>query len=185
MMTELSLNVLDIAQNSIAARASLIKITVSINTKEDTLTIIIWDNGCGMEEDLLNKVVDPFYTSRTTRKVGLGIPFFKYSAEITGGRFHITSEVGNGTTISGIYQLSHIDRMPLGDMVSTIHTLITFNQDIDFIYDYEVNDKSFQLDTREIREILGDIPFHVAEVSNYIKEYLIENTLIVNDEKHY
>lgn len=185
MMTELSLHVLDIAQNSITAKASQIKITISINSMEDTLSINIWDNGCGMEEDVVSKVVDPFYTTRTTRKVGLGIPFFKQSAEITGGSFHIASQKGIGTTITAIYCLSHIDRMPLGDMVSTIHTLITLNQHIDFIYRYEVNNKFFELDTLEFREILGDIPFHIAEVSTYIKEYLTENTLNVNNGQHY
>jgi len=185
MMTELSLHVLDIAQNSIVAKATQIKIYVSIKTKEDTLSINIWDNGCGMEKEVLSKVIDPFYTTRTTRKVGLGIPFFKQSAEITGGSFDITSEKGVGTTITAKYGLSHIDRMPLGDMVSTIHTLITLNQNIDFIYVYEVNDISIEIDTLVLREILGDIPFHIAEVSNYIKEYLTENTLIVNNGQHY
>lgn len=175
MMTEISLNVLDVAENSIRANASLIEVTVAADRKLDTLTIMIKDNGCGMSETQVKNVIDPFFTTRTTRKVGLGIPFFKYAAESTGGSFSIESEKEIGTTVTAVFLLTHIDRMPLGDMTSTMHTLITFNTHIDFLYKYSLDDNRFTLDTREFRQILGDVPFNAPEISTYIKEYLIEN----------
>jgi len=175
MMTEISLNVLDVANNSIRANASLIEITVCVNSKLDVLTVTITDNGCGMTQEQISHVEDPFFTTRTTRKVGLGVPFFKFAALSTGGSFQISSEPGIGTKVVAVFGLSHIDRMPLGDMCSTIRTLITMNTQIDFLYIYEFNGNRFQLDTREFREILGDVPFQVPEVSAYIKEYLEEN----------
>ena len=175
MMPELSLNILDIAQNSIRANAKLIQIIVTADTQKDILHISIVDDGCGMTQEQINCVTDPFFTTRTTRKVGLGIPFFQCAATATGGNFSITSTLGVGTKVNADFVLTHIDRMPLGDMTSTIHTLITMNSDIDFLYTYTIDEKSFTLDTRELRNILGDVPFHVPEVSNYIKEYLSEN----------
>jgi anti-sigma regulatory factor (Ser/Thr protein kinase) len=175
MMTEISLNVLDIVQNSIRANADLIQICVTISSEQDTLTITITDNGSGMSEEQLIKVLDPFYTTRTTRSIGLGIPFFKQAAESTGGEFKVTSDLGVGTLVRAVFKLSHIDRMPLGDMTSTIHALITLNTNIDFLYIYTVDEKNFTLDTREFREILGDVSFSDFEVSSYIREYLREN----------
>lgn len=179
-MTEISLNVLDIANNSIRAEASLIEIIIQIQRDMDKLTIIIADNGCGMTKTQIEKVEDPFFTTRTTRKVGLGVPFFKMAAESTGGSFRIESTPGVGTTVTAVFGLSHIDRMPLGDMNSTMHTLITLNTQIDFLYRYVFDDKEFTLDTREFREILNDVPLNSPEVSAYIKEYLQENQLEVD-----
>lgn len=184
MMPELSLNILDVVQNSISAGASLINITVQVSYSDDTLTITISDNGCGMTKDILEKVNDPFFTTRTTRNVGLGIPFLSYAAKSTGGTFSIQSTLGKGTKVTAIFGLSHIDRMPLGDMVSTIHALITLNTHIDFIYTYEVNQKSFTLNTKQMREILGNVPFSHPEVSGYIKDFLKENQSEV-DEGNY
>jgi hypothetical protein len=181
MMTELSLNVLDIVNNSIRANADLIEITVQINNDTDQLIISITDNGCGMTKEQLSKVEDPFYTTRTTRGVGLGVPFFKMAALSTGGDFTILSTPGIGTKVRAAFGLSHIDRMPLGDMNSTMHTLITMNTNIDFLYTYQIDDRSFHLDTREFREILGEVPFHSPEISAYIKEYLYENQKEVDE----
>jgi len=175
MMTELSLNVLDIANNSIRANANLIEIKILINRESDTLTITIADNGCGMTEEQLKKVEDPFFTTRTTRNVGLGVPFYKMAALSTGGTFSILSTPSVGTTVKTVFGLSHIDRMPLGDMNSTMHTLITLNTQIDFLYTYDLDGKCFTLDTREFREILNDVPLDSPEVSAYIKDYLKEN----------
>ena len=179
-MTEISLNVLDIANNSIRAEASLIEIIIQIQRDLDKLTIIIADNGCGMTKAQIEKVEDPFFTTRTTRKVGLGVPFFKMAAESTGGSFRIESTPGVGTTVTAVFGLSHIDRMPLGDINSTMHTLITLNTQIDFLYHYIFDDKEFTLDTREFRQILTDVPLNSPEVSAYIKEYLQENQLEVD-----
>lgn len=183
-MTELSLNILDIANNSIRAGAQLIEIEVRINRKDDTLSIQIADNGCGLSKEQLANVEDPFFTTRTTRTVGLGIPFFKQEALDTGGSFHIKSDPGIGTTVTGIFGLSHIDRMPLGDINSTIYTLIITNTTIDFMYSYELDASSFNLDTRIMRDILCDIPFHSPQVAIFIKDYLKENQDIVDDGYH-
>lgn len=175
MMTEISLNILDIVQNSICAGADRILISVKADTKKDRLYIIISDNGSGMDTDQLQKVEDPFFTTRTSRKVGLGVPFFKYSAESTGGKFEINSELGTGTILNAEFVISHIDRMPLGDITSTMHLLITSNCAIDFIYTYEIDGREFCLDTTKLREILEDVPFSEPEVSDFIREYLAEN----------
>lgn len=180
MMTEISLNVLDVAENCIRADASLVEITCTVDTASDRLTVIIKDNGCGMSREKLAAVTDPFFTTRTTRRVGLGVSFFKLSAELTGGSFGIESQEGVGTTVTAVYVISSIDRMPLGDMPSTIHSLVTLNMSVDFVYTYSVDGSSFTLDTREFREILGDVPFDSFEVSAYIKEYLEENTAAVS-----
>ena len=174
-MPEISLNILDVAENSVRAQASLIEITVSVQPEEDTLTVTVKDDGCGMTPEQAAQVQDPFFTTRTTRKVGLGVPFFKQAAESTGGSFRIDSAKGKGTVVEAVFGLSHIDRMPLGDISSTIHTLIVFNSQIDLKYTYIYRDRSFVLDTREMREMLGDISFAEKEVSDFILEYLETN----------
>ena len=176
-MTELSLHVLDVAENSARAGASLISITLDTDESLDRLVITIEDNGCGMSEEQVRLVTDPFYTSRTTRKVGLGVPLFQYAAECTGGSFSICSKEGLGTTVTAVFVLSHIERMPLGDISATIQTLITCHPEIDFVYLYRYNGREFTLDTRELRNILGDISFQEPEVSAFITEYLTENKL--------
>lgn len=173
-MSELSLNVLDITQNSVKAGAGLIEISVSINA--DVMIIEIIDDGCGMSDEQLKAAVDPFYTTRTTRSVGLGISFFKQAAEMTGGRFCITSEVGIGTRVKAEFVLGHIDRLPLGDMNATVETLILCNPDINFVYRYRVCETEFTLSTSAIREIMEDIPLNAPEVTNFIKDFLRENT---------
>ena len=180
MLPEISLNILDIAQNSISADASYIEIKLDTDTKANRLTVTVKDDGKGMSESAVKAVTDPFFTTRTTRSVGLGIPFFKQAAECTGGSFSITSREGEGTCVKALFCTDHIDCMPLGDVNATIHSLITMNETIDFYYEYKVDDASFYLDTREMREILGDVPFHTAEVSGFLKEYLEENETEVN-----
>lgn len=175
-MQELSLNVLDIVQNSISAGASVIEITVRESIVSDTLYIGVKDNGSGMTKEQLEKVIDPFYTTRTTRRIGFGVPFFKMSAEMTGGSFTINSTLGEGTIIEATYTHSHIDRMPLGDINGTVLTLIQLNPDIDFVYSYSYEENSFTADTREFRQVLGDIPLSSPEVLEFIRAYLGENT---------
>jgi anti-sigma regulatory factor (Ser/Thr protein kinase) len=180
MMTELSLNILDVAGNSVRAKASLIEISVIIDRQKDTLTIQISDNGCGMDDEQLKRASDPFFTTRTVRNVGLGLPFMKQAAEGTGGSFEIDSEPGKGTIVTAVFGLSHIDRMPLGDMTETIYVLITANPDIDFIYTYKLDEACFSLDTRELRNILGDVPLNTGEVASFLKDYLQENQSYVS-----
>lgn len=177
MMTEISLNILDVAENSTRAQASLVTIEVTADFPGDRLTVTIDDDGCGMTPEQVEQVTDPFFTSRTTRKVGLGVPFFKLAAESTGGSFSIVSQPGAGTRVTAVFVLSHIDRMPLGDISTTIHTLVVYHPETDFVYRYQYNDRSFTLDTREFRQVLGDIPFDTPDISAYIMEYLNENKL--------
>lgn len=175
MMTEISLHILEAAENSARADASLISILVWVDTENDRLTTVIADDGCGMTKDEVTKVTDPFFTTRKTRQVGLGIPFLKYAAECTGGEFSVQSKPEQGTSVTAVFLLSHIDCMPLGDINGTIETLITCHPDKDFLYTYRYNNSSFELDTRNFRKILGDIPFDEPEIYSFIKEYLREN----------
>lgn len=177
-MQEISLNILDIAQNSIRAGASLIKISVEENLTEDRLTFIVEDNGCGMDEEMLKKVSDPFVTTRTTRKVGLGISLLKASAQQTGGDVKIESEKGKGTLLRADFSYSHIDRQPLGDMAAVMMSLISMNPDIDFFYTHTYNEKEFTLDTRELRKILGEeVKLSEISVAQWIGEYINENLM--------
>lgn len=173
-MRELSLNVMDVVQNSISAKASLIEI--SQKQTGESLEISISDNGCGMTAEQVESVTNPFFTTRTTRSIGLGVPLFKMSCEQTGGSFSIESEKGKGTKTSARYVTSHIDMTPVGDMNETILLLIIGNPDIDFVYSHELDGKSFTLDTRELREVLGeDVPLSDPDVAVWIRENLAES----------
>ena len=178
-MRELSLNILDIAQNSISAGAPLITIEVSENTTDHTLLIGIYDNGKGMTEEQVKSVIDPFFTTRTTRKVGMGIPLFKMAAEQTGGSLEIKSELGVGTEVKAYFKTDSVDFTPLGDVASTIQMLITMNTDRDFVYKHIVDGKEFVCDTREIKAILGDVPLDSYEISQWILEFIKENTEVL------
>ena len=142
-MRELSLNILDIAQNSLSAGAGLVTLTVDEDSGADSLTLRVEDDGRGMDADTLQRIRDPFYTTRTTRKVGMGIPLFRMAAEMTGGSLDIVSEPGKGTAVTASFSLSHIDRMPLGDMAGTVTALIRLNPGVDFVYRHTVDGRSF------------------------------------------
>ena len=175
-MRELSLNILDIAQNSIAAGASLTEIVVAENTREKTLLIGIYDNGKGMTEEQVRNVQDPFFTTRTTRKVGMGIPLFKMAAEQTGGSFTIASEVGVGTRVEARFKTDSIDFTPLGDMSSTITTIVCMNEDKDFIYIRSVDDEKFEFSSAEIKAILDGVPLSEPSVMSWVEGYITEHT---------
>lgn len=174
-MTELSLNVLDIAQNSIKANASLVTVAVEKHTDSHMLSISVEDDGCGMTEEQVAHVVDPFYTTRTTRKVGLGVPFFKMSAEMTGGNFSISSRVGVGTKLLAEYHYDHIDMMPLGDMAATMVSLVSVNPKIDFVYSFSCDGEGFAMDTREVKTVLEGMPVNSSEVLVFIRDFINEN----------
>ena len=171
-MKELSLNILDVAKNSVTAGAT--KIGILVEETPGRLTITITDNGCGMTPEFVRQVTDPFTTTRTTRKVGLGIPFFKLTAEATGGQFSIDSTLGVGTTTTAFYHTGHIDMMPVGDMVSTMVTLISMNPDMDFVFHHTLDGRDFTLDTREIKAVLEDVPIDSPEVVLFIRDSLTE-----------
>ena len=176
-MRELSLNLLDIAQNSITAGASLITIRLSADLAADCLSLSVEDNGCGMSKEQVEAVINPFYTTRQTRKVGLGIPLFKMAAEMAGGTLRIDSQPGVGTAVTATFQIRHIDRMPLGDVGATLVTLIRMNPSLDFLYIERVDGQEFVLDTRTIRQTLGDeVPLSDPEVVEWIEGYFEENT---------
>ena len=178
-MKELSLNILDIAQNSITARSTLI--CIDLVETSDTLRITISDNGCGMSKEMVETVTSPFTTSRTTRKVGLGIPLFKMAAEQTGGHLTITSKCDkdypddHGTCTSALFYKNHLDYTPLGDIINTIITLIQGMGEINLVFSHKSETFDVLLDTREIRETLGgDIPLYIPDVLVWITEFLKE-----------
>ncbi len=175
MMPELSLNILDIAQNSVAAGASLIEISIRINTPADKLEITVLDNGCGMTPEQAARVTDPFYTTRTTRRVGLGVPFLKMAAEMTGGNLRIDSTPGAGTAVTAVFGLSHIDRMPLGGIADTFCALAGPNPDRDFVLALTIDGRSFTADTRDFKKELEDVPLSDPEVLVFIRQYIEEH----------
>lgn len=173
-MRELALHILDIAENSIDACAGSIDITVIENTRDDRLTISIDDDGCGMDAETAAKVIDPFVTHRTTRKVGLGIPLLKEAAEACNGSLIIQSELGKGTRVKVDFQRSHIDRMPLGDLASTWLTLVVSHPETHWLFHYQLDDARFDFDDAPIKAELGDIPLSEPPILAYIREMLYE-----------
>ena len=173
-MRELSLHILDIAKNSVKAKASLIQINIMESEAENLLTIEIIDNGCGMSPEFLKTVRDPFSTTRTTRKVGMGIPLFEAAAVACGGKLELSSVLGEGTVFKVFFQLNHIDRAPIGDMSGTMQTLISGSPDIDFIYRHSINGKDFVMDTKNLRNVLEDVPLDTPDVLNWISDYINE-----------
>ena len=177
-MKELSLNVLDITKNSVKAGATLIDI--SMIEAGNKLTLTITDNGCGMKPETVATVTNPFYTTRTTRKVGMGIPLLMLAAEQTGGTVTIESRheedhpLDHGTTVTATFHTDHIDFTPIGDMVSTMQTLIMGSPAIDFTYLHDRSGQTVELDTRQLREVLGDVPLDSYEVIEWIGAYLQE-----------
>lgn len=181
-MRELSLHILDIVQNSIAAEASRIGIEIQEDPAADRVWFEIRDDGFGMDEETLAKVTDPFFTTRTTRKVGLGIPMLKFMTMDCGGDVEIESAPGKGTRIKASMQRSHIDRPPLGNMADTMLTLITGSDTIDYVYHHGIGDRSFDFSTAEMREILGDISFRDPEVAAWLRGFLTEGENALNKE---
>jgi len=172
-MEDLSLHILDVAENGITAGARLIKITVEEDLKKDRLTIVVEDNGTGMKPDFLARVLDPFITTRTTRKVGLGLSLFQQSAQEAAGDLIIESTPGVGTKVTAFMSHSHIDRKPMGNMAETVITLIEGNPDIDFVYTHRKDEKEYVLDTRELRQELEEVPLNTPEVVGLIRENLV------------
>ena len=174
-MKELSLNILDITENSVKAGATLTEI--SIAESADTLTLTIKDDGHGMSDEILKTVENPFYTTRTPRKVGLGIPLLKLAAEQTGGEVKIVSStdaVNHGTIVTATFFKNHLDFTPLGDVKETMITLIQGHPNTDFLFTHQTNGGEVKLDTRELRVILEGVPLDTYEVIVWIKEYLNE-----------
>lgn len=175
-MRELALHILDIAENSVKANAKLV--TIEIEAEDNLLTIKISDDGRGMSDEFLSKVTDPFTTTRTTRKVGMGIPLFKQAAESSGGSFDIKSKLGVGTVVTVTFKLDNIDRMPLGDIAETATTLLY--PECDFKWIYRVDGREYIFDTREVKEELEGIPIDSPEIVAFLKSMLKENIESIN-----
>jgi hypothetical protein len=180
---ELSLHILDICQNSIKANATLIQILIDENTKTNSFVIEIVDDGHGMNKETLTQVSDPFFTTRTTRKVGLGISLFKMAAESTNGTLKIESKEHHGTKIIATFDLDHIDRAPLGEIEDTLVILALNEENIDIFYRHRYNEREFIFDTRQIREILEETPFTAQGVTQWMKEYIKEGLYNIHKEE--
>lgn len=181
-MKELSLNILDISQNSLKAGAKNVSIIIDEVTEVNTLILTIIDDGCGMSKEMVANVTDPFCTSRKTRKVGLGIPLLKLAAEQTGGYFEITSKhesefpTDHGTVVKAVFKTNSIDNTPLGDIVSTLIVIIQGHPDVNYVYLHRTPKGEVHLDTREMRKVLGDdISLADYEILEWIKEYFEES----------
>lgn len=174
-MKELSLHILDIVENSIKARASLIELIIDEDLAKDTLSIEVKDNGVGMSKEVLEKVINPFYTTRTTRKVGLGIPLLKENAERCRGFLKIISQEGRGTQILAEFQHSNIDRPPLGNLADTIVAIVNNELMQEFILKRIYNGTSYSLDTREIKQVLEVDSLAESDILLWIKDYINTN----------
>lgn len=181
-MRELALHILDIAENSISAGANRIRIAIEENLKNDVLKIVVEDNGKGMDAETLARITDPFVTSRTTRQVGLGIPIFKAAAEACDGALNIDSQPGVGTTMEVTFKRSHIDRMPLGDIVGTLLTLVIGTPQVHWVFEYQVNDDTFIFNDKDIKETLQGVPLTEPAVIKFIRDALNEGISDVRQE---
>jgi hypothetical protein len=173
-MLELAAHILDIAENSVRAGAGLVEIIINEDNAENLLSIEINDDGSGMTKEEIKKACDPFYTTKTVRRIGLGIPLLADAAERAGGKLDLKSIKGKGTRLKATFQLDHLDRQPMGDIIGTLIILIAGNCDIDFLYRYRNNGRQVEMDTRDIRKEIDDIPINHPEILKYIRSILEE-----------
>ena len=176
-MRELALHLLDIAENSISARANRIDLGVEEDTDHDHLNMYVQDNGIGMDEQMVARVVDPFVTSRTTRKVGLGIPLLKAAAEACNGSLTIASTPGKGTRVDVTFQRSHIDRMPLGDIAATIFSLVIGSPQVNWVFRYRFDDEEFFFDDALIKAELNGVPMTEPGILTFILQMIYEGVV--------
>ena len=170
------MHIMDILQNSTRAKATEIGLDVLLDSAKDTLTLVFKDNGCGMNEEMVKNVVNPFFTTRTTRKVGLGLPLLKQNSEMTGGSFNIQSQEGVGTTVTAVFGLTHLDTPPMGDLPGTLILTLSAYPDIRFVFHYKRDDDvDFIFDTDEVKEVLDGLPLNDPEVMESLKEMVAEN----------
>jgi hypothetical protein len=174
-MKDLSLHIMDILQNSIRSGADRIGLEIIEDVPKDLYRLTFTDNGCGMDKTMLNQVTDPFFTTRTVRKVGLGLSLLKQNAEKTGGNMTIESAVGKGTTVCATFSHKHIDRPVLGDVAGAIVLTASAYPDIRFIYRHEKNGSAFVFDTDEINKTLDGISIQNPEIIGFLREMIVEN----------
>ncbi|MBL8101833.1 MAG: ATP-binding protein [Anaerolineales bacterium] len=178
-MREVALHLMDIAENSVAAEARNVCIEVHENLQSDLLKVIITDDGRGMDAETAKQVLDPFYTTRTTRKVGLGIPLLKLAAEMSEGGLSLVTEAGKGARIEARFRHSHIDRMPLGDLASTFLALLVSHPKIHWVFDYRTTDKNgnvdnFEFDDTELKKELGEVSITEPEILKFVRGLIEE-----------
>ena len=176
------MHILDIIGNSIRAGASLVEVTISESSTDDLLLLLIKDDGCGMDEETIEKALDPFFTSRKTRKVGLGIPLLQQNAQLSDGDMIIESELGKGTEIKATFSRSHIDRPPLGDLSGTISLMVSGNPKVEFLYTHKIDDEEFVFDSREVKKILDGVPVTEPGVIKFLKQMIKENLMEIGVE---
>ncbi len=181
-MRELALHIMDIIENSIGAGATLVKLEVKEDGGANRLEITIQDNGRGIPADLLKEVTNPFYTTRTTRRVGLGLSLFKEAARRCNGDFEIHSTEREGTDVRAWFQRDHIDLAPMGDMGGSLASLIAGNPGTDFEYLHEVDGRVFRLDTRDVKKELEEVPIHHPPVIRYLAELIREGLADIKEE---
>ena len=179
-MLELSLHILDIAENAVRAEAKTVTITLIEDPQTDRLTLEILDDGKGMTENELKRVLDPFYTTKKVRRVGLGLPMLAQAAQNAGGWFEIESKPSEGTAVRVAFRLSHIDRQPLGDLQGTLTTLIMGNPDIHFIYRHRREQNEYVLDTVDIKREIEHVPINHIEVLKFIRQDITEGLKEIN-----
>ncbi len=172
MMQDLAMHILELLMNSIKAKASLIKIKLFIFDIDKLITVIVEDDGLGMSEDTLKKVIDPFTTSRLTRKIGLGVSFFKGLSDLCNGTFNISSKVNIGTTVKVTLEKDHLDLPPLGDLGEMLMLAIQADENIDYEFEYKHNDFNFNFNTRQIKDELNGISICEPDILIWIKEYI-------------
>ncbi len=174
-MIQLALHILDIVENSTRAGAKLVTVDIAEDLQQDLLRIDIEDDGCGMSDEELNRVLDPFYTTKEVRRVGLGLPLLCQAAQQCGGRFDIVSKAGSGTKVHAEFRHGHLDRQPMGDMAGAITALIAGNAAVDFVYRHHNGDQVALIDTREIKKEIEGVPINHPEVLNFIREKIVES----------
>jgi len=174
-MKDLALHILDILQNSVTAGASLVKLQIDEVPADDKYLLEFTDNGKGMDAKMTQQVTDPFFTTRTTRKVGLGLPLLKQNAERTGGGMTIHSKPGKGTEVKVEFSFRHIDRLPTGDIAGILALTVSSYPAIDFIYTHNTPEGSFIFNTKEIKESLGNLPISNPQVIAFMKDLIRDN----------
>ncbi len=176
-MRDISMHILDIIGNSVRAKAQLIEVSVVENSMDDTFIITIADDGCGMDAKTIESALDPFFTSRKTRKVGLGIPLLQQNTQLTGGGLNIESELGKGTKLVATFSRTHIDRPPLGDISGTVSLMVSGNPNVDFIYHHKLDDEDYTFDSREVKQVLDGVEVTEPSVVKFLKQMIEENLM--------
>lgn len=182
-MKNIALHILDLVENSARAEAKSVEIAIFEDAKNDRYQLFIKDNGSGMNEEILQKATDPFFTSRTSRKVGLGLPLIKMNAERAGGSFSLDSVPGRGTRLEASFKLSHADRLPLGEIGDVLVLLTTGLPELHLVYEHKTPFGSYQFDTKEIRDIIGYSQDNNQEIRRFLRDMVAENLREIQAEE--